>query len=236
MEVITNNVANADTTGYRKDFLVSHSFDEVLIRRIRDTNNSQVLGLTSAVGPLHLGTQRDQLFIDWDEGNLEPTNNSTDFALRGDVFFAVQTAEGERYTRNGSFYLDNEGFLVDGEGNYLLGNNGPINVGTLNFTVDQFGGVRVGEEMIDTIRVVSFPDNNALRKQGSSLFYSIEAPLDVPNPYVIMQGVIESSNVDIGRSMVDMLAMFRAYETNQRMITMIDETVGRAVTDIGRLR
>jgi len=233
MDIITNNIANADTTGFKKEHLVSHTFDEVLIRRINDTH---VLSQAPRIGPMNLGTQVDQLYINFEEGSLEGTERTTDLALIGDAFFVMQTPDGERYTRTGAFYIDELGYLVDGEGNYLLGENGSIYVGGLDFSVDTTGGVRVGQEYIDTIRTVSFADNGALRKQGSNLYFSLEAPQAAANPYAIAQGYLEMSNVDIGREMVDMLSVFRTYETNQRMLTMIDETVGKAVNEIGRLR
>jgi len=235
METITNNITNAETTAYKKEFNVAHSFDEVMTRRINDNNNMMLN--RRQVGPLNLGTQVDQLHLDFNQGALETTDRATDLALIGDAFFVIQTADGERYTKSGHFYLDSEGFLIDGEGGYVLGNNGPINVGGLDFFVDSGGNVfGADREYIDTIRVVSFADNEDLRKQGSNYFFSDVPPLAEAHPYQIQQGFLEMSNVDIGREMVDMLAMFRAYETNQRMITMIDETVGRAVNEIGRLR
>ena len=233
METITNNIANADTTGFKSENLVSHSFDSVLIERYNDTH---VVGYTRRVGPLNLGTQIDQLYVNYQQGGLEGTERSTDLALIGDVFFVMQTPDGERYARNGAFYLDELGYLVDGEGHYLLGENGPINVGSMNFTVDVSGGVWVNETLTDRIRVVSFADNGELRKQGSNLYYSLTEPEATAQPYNIRQGFLETSNVDIGREMVDMLTVFRTYETNQRMLTMIDETVGKAVSEIGRLR
>ena len=234
METITNNIVNAETTGFKKEFNVAHSFDEVLTRRVNDPSSRAVLG--RMVGPLNLGTQVDQLFINFEMGALDGTERPTDLALIGDAFFVVQTADGERYTKSGHFYLNNDGFLVDGEGNFVLGQNGPINVGGLDFRVDSGGNVFTADGLVDTIRVVSFEDNHTLRRQGSNLFFATVQPMAEPNPYQIAQGFLEMSNVDIGREMVDMLTMFRAYETNQRMITMIDETVGRAVNDIGRLR
>jgi flagellar basal-body rod protein FlgG len=240
MENITNNISNADTTGYKKEHLVSHSFDEVMIKRINDPH---VIGQTRIanapdVGPLNLGTQIDQLYINFAEGNLEGTERKTDLALVGDAFFVVQTPAGERYTRSGAFYIDEAGYLVDGEGNFLLGANGQIYVGGMNFTVDTLGGVRIGDEneFADQIRVASFADNATLRKQGSNLYFSTGAPQAAPNQFKVVQGFLESSNVDIGREMVDMLTVFRTYETNQRMLTMIDETVGKAANEIGRLR
>jgi len=238
MDIITNNVVNVETTGFKKENLVSHSFDEVMIRRINDT---QTLGIrfynrAPEVGPMNLGTQVDEKFIDFAQGDIDVTNRSTDLALIGDAFFVMQTPAGERYTKTGAFYIDELGYLVDGEGNFLLGENGPILVGGLNFTVDTTGTVRVDGDYLDQIRIVSFEDNTALRKQGSNLFFSLEEPQAAPNQYSIAQGALENSNVDIGREMVTMLSVFRTYETNQRMITMIDESLGRAANEIGRLR
>ena len=258
MENITNNITNADTSGYKKEHLVSHSFDEVLIKRYNDpavvsqTTVPQHIHITdfphatggipvtykdgTPVGPLHLGTQIDQLYINFEQGAFDGTERTTDLAIAGDAFFVMQTLDGERYSRAGAFYLDDAGFLTDGEGNYLLGENGPLNVGTLNFNVDLNGGIWIGEEYLDTIRMASFADNNTLRKQGSNLFFSMEEPEAVTKPYQIRQGFLETSNVDIGREMVDMLMVYRTYETNQRMLSMVDETVGKAVNEIGRLR
>jgi len=236
MENITNNITNAESSGYKKEYFVAHSFDEVLTRRINDTHEERPYIRSRMVGPLNLGTQVDQLYIDFSQGALEGTELNTDLALVGDAFFVVETADGERYTKAGHFYVNVDGFLTDGEGNFVLGNNGPINVGGLNFSVDQSGNVFTEAGYVDTLRVVSFEDNGTLRRQGSSLYFATEAPLAAPNPYTIAQGFLEMSNIDIGREMVDMLAMYRTYETNQRMITMIDETLGRAVNDIGRLR
>jgi len=256
METITHNIANADTTGFKKDHFISHSFDDVLVRRINDHRTFRRPGVPDGVypeeipesqrragpwfapgvGPLRLGVQVDHLYTDFAMGNLEATERPTDFALIGDAFFVIDTENGERFTKAGAFYLDNLAYLVDGNGNFLLGENGPINTGGLNFRVDQQGGVWNDDGFIDTIRVVSFEDNTTLRREGLNLFFATEPPLDEPHEFRIAQGFIEMSNVDIGREMVDMIAMFRTYETNQRMLQMIDETIGRAVNEIGRLR
>ena len=249
MENITHNITNADTTGYKKQHLVSHSFDDVMIQRINDVH---VVGQSRIVGPFNFGTQIDQLYINFETGAIDGTERSTDIALVGDVFFVVGTPEGERYTRCGAFYIDSAGYLVDGEGNYLLGENGNINVGGPNFVINDLGYVqrREGDTLIpvDRIRVASFADydngdgnlipNGQLRKQGDNLYRVLdgEAPEAQTKQYRMMQGYLETSNVDIGREMVDMLTVYRTYETNQRMLTMIDEIAGKAVNEIGRLR
>jgi len=233
MEVVTNNIVNVETAGFRKEFLVSQSLDERMVYRINDMPGHSL----QPVGPLRLGTQIDQKYIDFRDGLLENTDRSTDLALLGNAFFAVQTEAGERYTRNGAFFIDSAGMLADASGNLLLSTEGtPINVVGPNFRVDQSGNVFTEDGLIATIRVVSFEDNVAsLRKQGDSLFFSLVEPLDEPGEFRVAQGFLEGSNVEIAREMMDMLTIFRAYETNQRILTMIDETVGMAATQIGRL-
>jgi len=246
MENITNNITNAETSGYKKEYFMAHSFDEVLTRRVNDYSRRDRYGMIDdggqrevlgrRVGPLNLGTQVDHLHIDFSMGALEGTERPNDLALIGDAFFVIQTDAGERYTKAGHFFLNNEGFLIDGDGNFLLGNNGPINVGGLNFRVDSSGNVFTEAGQIDTIRVVSFEDNTTLRRQGSNYYLATVPPQAAPNDYTIAQGFLEMSNIDIGREMVDMLTMYRTYETNQRMVTMIDEINGKAANEIGRLR
>lgn len=233
METITNNIVNADTTGYKKDYLVSHTFDDVLIERINDSN---IVAQNNLVGPLNFGTQVDQIYTDFNFGNVEDTGKSTDLFIAGDGFFVMMTSQGERYTRSGAFYVNSEGYLTDGEGNYLLGNTGPIGVGNSDFSVNENGEVTVDDEVIGRIRLVSFQDNTTLRKEGGNLYSSNAQPVEGTENSTIMQGALESSNVEIAREMVDMLTVYRAYETNQKMITMIDEINGKAVNEIGRLR
>jgi flagellar basal-body rod protein FlgG len=259
MEVITNNITNADTSGYKKDFLVSHVFDDVLIRRKNDTiavggtrpeptdvfpqgdifyNAPTYFALNRRVGPMDWGTQVDQKYTDYTQGSFEETGRTTDIAIAGDAFYVMETAGGERYTRAGAFIVSREGYIVDGDGNYLLGENGRILTGSDDFTVNMLGDVYANGEYIDTLRRVSFEDNNVLRKQGDNLYYTAEGeePLDEAYRHEITQGFLENSNVDIGREMVDMITVYRTYETNQKILTMTDETVGKAVNEIGRLR
>jgi flagellar basal-body rod protein FlgG len=244
METITNNITNVDTTGYKKENLVSHTFDAVMLQRVNDDaalGAAEIIDVRQTasaplVGPMNYGTQIDQLYVDYSQGGFEETERATDMALAGDVFFVLETPAGERYSRAGAFLVDAEGFLIDPDGNYVLGLGGRIYAGGNNFSVDAAGNIAVGGQYSDTLRLVSFEDDDTLRKQGGNLFYSDAAPVEPVGAYEVKQGFLENSNVDVGREMVDMLTVYRAYETNQRMLTMIDEIVGKAVNDIGRLR
>ena len=233
MENVTNNITNVDTAGYKKDHLVSHSFDDVLVRRWNDTN---IVGFRKYVGPFGWGTQVDQKYTDFSEGSFEQTDLMTDIALPGDVFFTVETQDGERFLKAGHFVVNPEGYLTDPEGHFVLGTDGRINVRDDKFTVTVDGGVYVDGRQVSTLRLASFEDIGNLRKQGSNLYYLVDGEAIEPEEYSVLQGFLENSNVDTGREMVDMMTIYRAYEANQRIITMIDEINGKAVNEIGRLR
>ena len=232
METVTNNITNVETTGYKKNYLITHSFDEVMLERTQD---AQFVGMKPQVGNMTFGALVDQVYQDFSQGSFENTGRMTDLALVGDGFFVVSTPEGERYTRAGAFAVTADGYLCDPNGNYLLGRNGRINVGNNAFAVDEFGTVTANERYVDTIRTVSFADNNTLRSMGGNLFSATAGAIEGSDAK-IKQGFIENSNVAVSREMVDMITVFRAYETNQKILTMIDETLGRAVNEIGALR
>ena len=233
MDVVTNNVVNASTTGYKKDGLLSSTFEEVLIER---TGDPYLLNMSEAVGPFSFGTHIDEIHTDFSEGNYESTETPGDLAITGNGFFTVETPDGERYTRDGHFHASQEGFLVTADGYYVLGENGRVQVGSGEFAVDGQGNIAVGGEMRDALRIVQFEDPEGLRKQGNNLYYSYngEIPVGADN-YKVMQGYLEGSNVDIATEMVDMITVYRAYEANQKILTMTDETLGMAV-NLGGLR
>ncbi len=234
MDVLTNNIVNSSTTGYKSDTLVSSSFTEVMIERLGDPN---ILNTAREVGPFSFGTHIDEVFTDFAPGSVENTGAQTDLAISGEGFFAVDTPDGERYTRAGNFSVSQEGYLVTSDGYYVLGENGRINVGSGDFTVDAEGNVSVEGEARDTLRVVQFQETAGLRKQGDCLYYALngEIPADAENAGV-MQGYLEGSNVDIAGEMVDMITVYRTYEANQKILTMTDETLGMAVNNLGSLR
>jgi flagellar basal-body rod protein FlgG len=233
MDVLTNNIVNASTTGFKKDGLQSSTFAEVMIERLGDP---YIVNKSNEVGPYTFGTHIDEIYTDFSAGNIETTGNTTDLAIAGEGFFTVETPEGERYTRSGSFHVNQEGCLVTDDGHYLLGENGRIRVGSGNFSVDSLGNVTADFGTGDTLRIVGFDDSAGLRKQGNSLYYIFDGTAPAPaDGFMIMQGCLESSNVDIAAEMTDMITVYRTYEANQKILSMTDETLGMAV-DLGSLR
>lgn len=234
MDVVTNNIVNAQTTGFKKDDVMSASFKKVMLNELEDPD---VLRTVNEVGPYSFGTHVDKVYTNFSDGSPEQTDRSCDLAISGNGLFAVQTPQGERYTRSGNFEVDTDGYLTTPDGNYVLGNKGRIKVGSENFSVDSQGNVSVGGSQTDTLRVVGFADTNSLRKQGDNLYYAYggAAPAAATG-YKVLQGYKESSNVDIADEMVNMMTVYRAYEANQKVLSMTDETLGLAANNLGRLR
>ena len=234
MDVVTNNIANIETNGYKKDLLVSRSFRDMMIERIKD-DPSIVSAGTNFVGPHNTGVHIDQIYTGFQQGALETTTSSTDFALEGDGFFAVETPEGERYTRDGAFNIDSLGYLVTNDGRYVLGADGQrLLIGSEDFSVDSLGNINADGTMAGRLRIVSFADLSVLRKQGDNLVYPFDGSAPEVSGAAVMQRALEKSNVEASEEIVRMIEISRNYEANQRIVKMLDDSLGRAVNEIAR--
>lgn len=227
MDVITNNLANMETVGFRRDTLMSQSFSDVLIGRINDPAYD-----SAGIGRLNFGIHADEIVTGFEQGPLEPTDRAADLALQGDGFFVVETPQGLRFTRAGNFQVDAQGYLCTSEGYYVRGANGRIAVGSQDFAVDSTGVIQ-SDAGTFRLQLVQFADNSVLRKVGENLF---SGPLTAQNATCsVRQGFLEGSNVDLSQEMVNMITMQRNYQSNQTMISMINGTLEKAVNEIGRL-
>lgn len=233
LDAIANNLANADTTGFKRDIAVSKSFPELLMRRMNDDGVYETpfgsADVAPIVGKIGLGVETNELYTDFEQGSFKQTSTHTDVALSGEGFFAVQTPQGERYTRNGNFLVGKEGILETKEGYPVLGENGYIHVADVRFVVNQDGMVYSENDMelIDRLKVVRFDNERYLEKMGSSLYKDT----NVTGPAYIaegnerpqfLQGYIETSNVNVVNEMVSMIEVNRAYEANQKTIQSQD--------------
>nr|WP_307991063.1 flagellar basal-body rod protein FlgF [uncultured Niameybacter sp.] len=236
LDVISNDLANVNTTGYKKDEAVVSSFNEVLTYRMKDMENN--VPNNGAIGTMNFGARIDEIYTQFAQGSLIKTDGLVDVALQGDGFFAVETPEGVAYTRDGKFSINSEGNLVTKEGYAVLGENGPIEIGEdyLNnggkLTIGEKGEITLDGQLIDTLELVKFADNRALTKREDNLYIG-NGQGDTFEGTVI-QGYTESSNVNPVTAMVDMITVSRAYEANQKMIQVHDTLLGKAVNEVGR--
>jgi len=261
MDALSNNLANVDVTGYKRDLSVSKAFPQMLIRRTNDNGvykfpfgSSEVAPVVGKVGT---GVEYNESFTVFEQGAMKQSDNPFDLALNGSGFFSIETATGERYTRNGSFHLSTEGLLVTKRGEPVLGQNGLIQIKKNNFVVDKQGNVYQNAsfsgdpdrlvsieenewenlELVDTLKVVDFERPRFLKKEGDSLWKTtaeagrmVEA--DLGSETKIEQGFLEASNVNPVTEMVRMIEVNRAYEANQKSITTQDELSGRLINDV----
>ena len=201
LSIISNNLANSLTSGYKSAKPV---FEAVLSSSIVDTADQS--------DSTFVGTYESQ--INFSEGPLIESGNRLDVALQGDGFFVVQTAEGERYTRNGHFSLDPNGKLMTADGNTVVGEGGEIVAPGKMITIERDGSVYAEKTSVGKIKVVRFADKSFLKPVGNSLFEN-EEPSNQALPAVnvtLNQGFHEGSNVDVIKEMIDMIACTRAYE------------------------
>lgn len=237
LDAISNNLANVDTAGYKRDITVSKSFPELLIRRTNlDGVYETPFGSAEAapvIGKLGLGIETNENYTDFAQGSFRQTDQNTDVAFGGKGFFAVQTPLGERYTRDGNFIIGKEGILETKDGYPVLGEKGFIRVENDRFTVNEDGIISSQEdsEVIDRFKVVRFDNERYLKKMGNNLYSSnkisglahIAEGSERPK---FLQGYMETSNVNVVNEMVQMIEVNRAYEANQKTITSEDSMMG----------
>lgn len=238
--IIANNLANVNTTGYKRDIPMSKAFPSMLLHRIHDPQRifkEFIIDPRPIVGRMGTGVNPDNTAHDFvSHPAYQTTENTFDLALYGDGFFAVQTPTGTRYTRNGNFVMDEDRRLVTIDGHPVLGENGPIQIKGTDVNIDQDGYVSVNGEFVDKIQVVDFPKPYQLTKLGNSMFVPVDRNI-IPQPATtvrVQSRVLELSNVNIVTEMVDLITITRAYEANQRAVLAQNDTIGRAINDVGR--
>jgi len=263
IDVLSHNLANVDTPAFKKDMTIMKAFPEMLRRRINDDGVRQIpigsYDLMPVVGKLGTGVEINEVFTEFSQGAFKQTQNDFDMALEGKGFFSVMSAEGERYTRNGSFLIDRDGFLVTKDGFKVLGENGPIQIKKNNFMVDEDGNVFENLEYrddplrlvsmeenewnqpvrLDRLKIVDFPEIRYIKKKGESLYtetdHSGKAFIIANERPKVRQGLLEASNVNPVIEMVDLIEVHRSYEASQKMIQAHDAALGQAVNQVGRL-
>jgi flagellar basal-body rod protein FlgF len=174
---------------------------------------------------------------DFSPGPGRHTGNELDVTLDGAGFFKIQTAEGIRYSRNGSFRLDSDGNLVNQQGDKVLGQNGTIPIQDGYVTIDKDGNVLVDNETVDKILVVDFQKQELLKKEGHSYYKYEGEEVDITSPkdVGIQQGYLEQSNVNPTEAMIQMMEAYRAYESVQKAIQTMDEITNQLIADAGMM-
>jgi flagellar basal-body rod protein FlgF len=216
--VVSNNLANIDTVGYK-----------------RDANFYEILG--------EFEQPEMKEYTDFQTGEVSLTSNPLDFALKGDAFFVVQKDDQMLYTKDGKFSVDQDGYLVNGEGNKVMGQRGAINItqnildDNQNVTVSKSGEIKVGDVDVDSLMIAKIDDKDALQKYSSADFVLKEGYEHVQadeSEYEVQQGFLESSNVNAVEEMQEMIKISKNYESAQKVVQYFDTSLEKA-NEIGKV-
>lgn len=240
MDIMTNNLANASTVGYKKEGSTSQSFNDVLTVKIKD----QSVGMRNVqkIGIKNPGVKIGENYTDYTQGSFRITDNTYDLALAGDGFFAIEFTNkaGEtdtKYTRAGQFTLNKDGYLVTEEGDYVLDTqNRRIRLNTLlDSKITDDGTIYQNDQAVARIQVTDFEDYDYLEKYGETYYQPIEGAQTTTADAQVKSGYLEMANVQIVSEMVNLISITRAYESNQKVVQTIDGTLDVAANQIGKL-
>ena len=241
MDIMTNNLANASTVGYKKEGSTSQSFDDVLTVKIKD----QSVGMRNVqrLGVKNPGVKIGENYTDYSQGSFRITGNTYDLALSGEGFFAIEFTNkaGEtdtKYTRAGQFTLTKDGYLVTEEGDYVLDTqNRRIRLNTLiDSSITDDGTIYQNGQAVAKIQVTDFEDYDYLEKYGETYYQPIQGAKTIAAKAQVKSGYLEMANVQIVSEMVNLISITRAYESNQKVVQTIDDTLDVSVNQIGRVQ
>jgi len=259
-EIITNNMANANTPGFKSDQSTIRSFPDMLLSAKGKTNipteNKLSIPQINQIGSINTGVYLQETLANFTQGSIYGTSQKTDVALIngamptdeqsgqvGTIFFRLQHPNGgEAYTRNGNFTLDGEGYLVNGQGLYVLSAEGErIHLQNDEFNFTQEGNILVNDELVASLGVSFSANPDTLVKQDNGLYRTIDGT-NLPSAigqegvsFSMKQSYLEGSNVDSAQSMTDLLTAYRAFEANQKVLQAYDKSMDKAVNEIGRV-
>lgn len=248
LDILANNLANANTTAYKKEGTTSRTFADEMAIRVKDTSS---YGLNRQIGEITYGVHLGQVYTDYSSGSFRVTDNSTDFAIDGNGFFAVAFTDKQgntsvKYTRDGSFTVNVDGYLVTKDGDYVLNATGAMNgdANPENFIrvdpnqridVNELGYIFQNDEIVGTLGMTDFDNYDYIEKYGENLYNLLEGGNRIGTNAKVMQGILESSNVNVINEMVNMITIQRAYEAGQKVITSVDSTLEKAANNVGRV-
>lgn len=258
-EMLTNNMANANTPGFKAEQASIRSFPEMYLSSLNSTRIPTEKGFNvggiSPIGPISTGVYMQETMPLFAQGQIQETELTTDIALidgqlpvneetgiPGAVFFTLEGENGRLYTKSGNFALDAAGYLTNPSGNYVLDTTGNrIQLQNDDFTVRADGVIIEGGNIGPTIGIAYAERPDTLLKRDNGLFATeggenlVAAEGVAGVSYGMQQGFIERSNVDSARTMTDMMTAYRAFEANQKVLQAYDRSMEKAVTEIGRV-
>lgn len=207
LEVLANNIANIQTTGYKE---MQVSFTSELDKNMESDENQE----------LQTFVREGKSHVNFAPGSIFATGNPLDVAIQGEGFFEIQTAAGLRYTRNGNFTINQEGTVTTQGGDIVLAQEGQINVpANKQVAISPSGEITVDGEILARLKVVDFADRGKLKKEGANHYVADGLETKAVQEFSIAQGHLENSNVDLIRNLTRIIEVSRAYESHQKSMT-----------------
>lgn len=239
LDIISNNLANSATIGYKEENVTNQAFKDMLATKIRDGSNAYV---DEPIGTMNLGVKIGETYMDWGQGSLRETDNPYDIAIEGDGFFRVRVTNRNgdssiMYTRCGTFKRTRDGYIVDADGNHLQGSGGDIQIpeDATEVAIKEDGTIFADGVIVDTITLADFEDYNYLDLYGENMFRAVDGAVEKDANAQLEQGYTEQSNVNVISEMVSMITITRAYEAGQKVIQTEDSLLSRAVNEVGKI-
>ncbi len=225
LDVSANNLANAGTAGFKRDELLTATFNEQVMLRVEGSMQEIGAGTHGSIG--------DAVYTDLAQGGLETTGRTLDFALLGDGFFAVQDGQGaDGLTRNGSFLVNADGFLTTSTGAFVLGENGRLQLGAGEIAVSEAGEITVDGRNAGTLLIVVPQEPGDIAKQADGTFDRPGGNGEFQGR--ILQGHLERANVDMVEEMSAMMEASRAFQSCGQVLRILDTVNQKTVNDVGR--
>lgn len=227
IDVTSNNIANLDTIGYKRDKSYNTSFKEIIASRMYNPSEKYLIPTNVVVS------------TDFSSGGFRYTNDPLNVAISGDGFFKVLMPDNTiAYTKRGTFSLDRDRNLMIGD-NQVVGTNGPITLVDTNIVIDEVGRIFDREnQLVAQLDMVDIDNKSNLVKVGNTLFQPIGEVNEQPTEAIVKHKYLENSNVNQSNAMIEMIALLdslRQFETHQKLIQMQDELNGKVIAQVGNV-
>ena len=236
LDVISNNLANSATVGFKKEGATSQSFKDMLTIKVRDDHGD------SYIGNMNLGVKIGEIYTDYTQGSVRETGNTYDMAIDGSGFFTISYTDANgntstRYTRAGEFMITKEGYVVTSEGQHLMGESDwlQVPVDAAEVVIDTDGTVYADGTAVDVVKLTDFEDYDYLKKFGETMYQPVQGAVEKEATGSILQGYTEQSNVNVVSEMVNLINITRAYEANQKVIKAMDDLLQIDVSSVGKV-
>ena len=230
LSMISHNLANSTTSGYKKQIPVNSSFVDYISSQSNSVPGSDKLSMMSVSIPQVVAKMDDS------QGTMKFSSNPLDLVVNENNYFSVLTTNGVAYTKQGSFKINQNGLLVDKNNNPVMGESGEIYLSDSDVQIGKDGVIKSGDNIVGKLFVANIPDSNKLTNIGQGLFVASDRVEIADSSNVnVSQGYLEMSNVTLMEEMIRLIEVTRHFETTQRFMMGYDSMLDNAINVVGQV-